>query len=90
MAVVASLASFAPPALQRTVTEALIKLTVVLGLYVFVGNSGVFSFGHVAFMALGGYMSAILTIPPAKKAVALELPLRWKSLQLPGPWPGHR
>ena len=59
-----------PPALQRTVIEALIKLIVVIGLYIFVGNSGVFSFGHVAFMAIGGYVSAILTIAPAKKAVA--------------------
>jgi branched-chain amino acid transport system permease protein len=40
----------------------LVKLTVVIGLYVFVGNSGVFSFGHIAFMALGGYVSALLTI----------------------------
>ena len=36
MALVAAAASFAAPALQRTVTEAFIKLTVVLGLYVFV------------------------------------------------------
>ena len=84
MALVAAAASFAAPALQRTVTEAFIKLTVVLGLYVFVGNSGVFSFGHVAFMAIGGYVSAILTIPPAKKAVALDLPAALETLQLSG------
>ena len=81
------LASFAAPALQRTVVEALIKLTVVVGLFIFVGNSGVFSFGHISFMALGGYMSAILTLTPARKSVLLDLPPALEALQL-GPLPG--
>lgn len=81
---VALLATLAPPALQRTVTEAFIKLTVVIGLYIFVGNSGVFSFGHIGFMAIGGYISAVLTILPAKKQVALGLPPFLEQLQLPG------
>jgi len=80
---VAAIAVFFPPALQRTVTEAFVMLVVVVGLYVFVGNSGVFSFGHVAFMAIGGYTSAILTILPAKKEVALQLPDWLTALQLP-------
>jgi branched-chain amino acid transport system permease protein len=84
MVAVAMLATLAPPAMQRTVTEAFIKLVVVIGLYIFVGNSGVFSFGHVGFMAIGGYVSAILTILPAKKQVALDLPLVLETLQLPG------
>lgn len=84
MVAIASVAMLAPPALQRTVTEAFIKLTVVIGLYIFVGNSGVFSFGHVGFMAIGGYVSAILTILPAKKQVALDLPPFLETLQLPG------
>ena len=66
VAAVALIAGLAPPALQRTVTEAMIKLVAVAGLFVFVGNSGVFSFGHVAFMAIGGYVSAILTLTPAR------------------------
>ena len=44
--VVAAIAGFFPPALQRTVTQAMIMLVVVTGLYTFCGNSGVFSFGH--------------------------------------------
>jgi branched-chain amino acid transport system permease protein len=84
LAAIALAATLAPPAQQRTVTEAFIKLTVVIGLYVFVGNSGVFSFGHVGFMAIGGYVSAILTILPAKKQVALDLPPFLEMLQLPG------
>lgn len=82
---VALCASVAPPALQRTVVEAMIKLIVVVGLFIFVGQSGVFSFGHVAFMAIGGYMSAILTLAPARKATLLDLPGAIEALQLP--WP---
>jgi branched-chain amino acid transport system permease protein len=81
--VVAAIASFFPPALQRTVTQAMIMLVVVTGLYTFCGNSGVFSFGHIAFMAIGGYTSAILTILPGKKEVALDLPVWLEQIQLP-------
>ncbi len=81
---VACAASYAAPAMQRTVTEALIDLVVVVGLYIFVGNSGVVSFGHVSFMALGGYASAILTMTAQKKHVLLQLPPFLETLHLPG------
>jgi branched-chain amino acid transport system permease protein len=52
-----------------------INLIVVVGLYTFVGLSGVFSFGHAAFMAIGAYAGAILVIPPETKRFVLpELP----------------
>ena len=35
--------------LARTVTDALIRVVLVVGLYIFIGNSGVLSFGHIAF-----------------------------------------
>ena len=79
----ALLAALGPPALQRTVTEAIIKLVVVLGMFIFVGNSGVLSFGHIAFMAIAGYGSALMTIPPVKKAVLLKLPPALEALQVP-------
>lgn len=85
LVVVSLLASLAPPAFQRTVVEALINVTVVIGLYIFVGNSGVFSFGHIGFMAIGGYVSALLTILPAKKHIALKLPAFLEAVQLSGP-----
>lgn len=60
---------------ERTVTNVLITLVLVIGLYLFVGNSGVLSFGHIAFMALGAYTTAWLTIPVPLKAVTLpDLP----------------
>src|SRR4029078_9341880 len=46
----------------------------VVGLYVFVGNSGVLSFGNVAFMAVGAYVSALLTMMAAAKSVFLPHP----------------
>ncbi|MFO1036269.1 MAG: branched-chain amino acid ABC transporter permease [Geminicoccaceae bacterium] len=79
------LGDLASPALQRTLTEALVKLVVVVGLWVFVGNSGVVSFGHVGFMAIAGYVSAILSMPPVKKAALLDLPPALESLQMPVP-----
>jgi branched-chain amino acid transport system permease protein len=80
---VALIAAMGPPALQRTVTGAIIDLVVVLGMFIFIGNSGVLSFGHIAFMAIAGYSSAIMTIPPVKKAVLLKLPPALEALQLP-------
>jgi branched-chain amino acid transport system permease protein len=73
--VIALIASFAPPVLQRRTTQGLINLVAVVALYVFVGNSGVLSFGNVAFMAVGAYVSALLTMKPAAKSVFLpDLP----------------
>lgn len=67
----------------RAGTEFLILLTGVVGLYVFVGNTGVVSFGHVAFMAVGGYVSAIVTLPPSVKEYRLDdLPAALLQLQL--------
>ena len=36
---------------------------VVVGLYVFVGNSGLLSFGHISFMCLGAYMTGLADHP---------------------------
>jgi branched-chain amino acid transport system permease protein len=49
----------------------LINLIAVVGLGIFSGNSGILSFGHVAFIGLGAYISGILTLPLATKASAL-------------------
>lgn len=73
--IVAGAAAFAPTIVQRRITEGLINLIAVVGLYVFAGNSGVLSFGNVAFMAIGAYVSALLTMPATAKSVFLpDLP----------------
>jgi branched-chain amino acid transport system permease protein len=53
------------PAVQDTVTLTLCNLIVVLGLQVFIGNSGVYSFGQLGFAATGAYVAALLTLPAA-------------------------
>lgn len=65
--VTASLASTGGPFLRNAVVTDLVYLFLVLGLYVFAGNSGVFSFGHMAFAAIGAYAAAIFAVPVATK-----------------------
>jgi branched-chain amino acid transport system permease protein len=67
----------------RLVNNFFITLLIVLGHQIFTGNSGIVSFGHIAFMAIGAYGSALLTIPPAIKGSALnQLPEILASSQL--------
>lgn len=56
-----------------TATNFLVMLVAVLGLSVFSGNSGIISFGNVAFMAIGAQVSATLTLPTAIKTANLPL-----------------
>ena len=75
LVVLTALCSLGPVVLQRVATDALIKLVMVVGLYVFVGNSGVLSFGHASFMMLGGYGAAWLDVPVRYKSILMdELP----------------
>ncbi len=68
----------------RTIVEMLIRVVIVVGLYVFIGNSGVISFGHIGFMCLGAYAAAWFTIPPAIKQYSLRgLPEIIATNQLP-------
>ncbi len=53
--------------MQKTLIDALIKLMVVVGLYVFIGNSGILSFGHIGFMMIGAYAAAWQTCCPKTK-----------------------
>ncbi len=53
------------PSFQGTVTLILCNLIVVLGLQVFVGNGGVYSFGQLGFATIGAYVAALLTLPAA-------------------------
>jgi branched-chain amino acid transport system permease protein len=72
LAIAALSYQFGSRAFNRTVVEMFINIMVVTGLYVFVGNSGLLSFGHISFMCLGAYMTAWLTIPPMMKSVTLK------------------
>jgi len=52
-------------------TSALIMATIVIALYVFVGNSGVISFGHISFVAIGAFAAGVMTIPSAVKPTVM-------------------
>lgn len=56
---------------QRLVTLFLINLIAVIGFGVYSGNSGIMSFGHVGFMAVGAYVSGLLTMNPIVQKTAL-------------------
>jgi branched-chain amino acid transport system permease protein len=42
---------------------AIVDVALVVALYVFVGNSGVLSFGQVSFVAVGGFAAGLMTVP---------------------------
>jgi branched-chain amino acid transport system permease protein len=48
--------------------NAFVATTVVVALYIFVGNSGVLSFGHISFVAVGAWTAGVLSVPVAEKA----------------------
>jgi branched-chain amino acid transport system permease protein len=51
--------------------SALISVGMVVAVYVFVGNSGVLSFGQISFVAVGGFASGVMTIPVESKSGVL-------------------
>jgi len=69
---------------QRRVILGLVNIVAVVGLYIFMGNSGVLNFSSVAFMAIGAYTSALLTMPAGMKNTFLpDLPAWLASAQIP-------
>ena len=58
---------FVDPALEIEFRGALVSVAIVVALYVFVGNSGVVSFGHVSFVAVGAFAAGVMTVPVALK-----------------------
>ena len=65
--------------MDETMTEIVllfgINAIMVVGFQVFVGNTGIVSFGHIAFMAMGAYAAGIAAIPVADKELFLpDLP----------------
>ena len=55
----------------RIATNLCISLVLVLGLQVFMGNSGLLSFAHIGFMGVGAYASGVLSMPARMKSMAL-------------------
>ena len=53
--------------LQTYFLDTLVKVAIVVALYLFVGNSGVLSFGHISFVALGVWTAGVLAVPEDQK-----------------------
>jgi branched-subunit amino acid ABC-type transport system permease component len=60
---VAVVAGFVSRARAIEFESALIDVAIVAALYVFVGNSGVLSFGQISFVAVGAFGAAVMSIP---------------------------
>lgn len=58
--------------IRSALAAALISMVMVISLSVFTGLSGVFSFGHVAFMAIGAYGTGLLTSSSMSKEIQLQ------------------
>jgi len=75
MAAVAALAmlytSGGGAARNSLVAEMLSNFILVLGIQVFIGNTGVLSFGHMAFAQIAAYTTAVVAIPILAKEKAL-------------------
>ncbi len=52
---------------QVQMQYALVNLVIVVALQIFIGTSGVLSFGHIAFVAVGAWTVGLLTIDPVLK-----------------------
>jgi branched-chain amino acid transport system permease protein len=63
--------SFASAANAIYFRNALVAVAIVAALYVFVGNSGVLSFGQVSFVAVGAFAAGLMTVPTDVKPAAL-------------------
>jgi branched-chain amino acid transport system permease protein len=56
---------------QQDFITALVSATIVIAIYVFVGNSGVLSFGHISFVAVGAFGAGVMTMPALVKPTLL-------------------
>jgi branched-chain amino acid transport system permease protein len=78
LSIVAVIGAGTTAATQQDFITALVSATIVYGLYVFVGNSGVISFGQISFTAIGAFSAGVLTIPTGPKR--LTYPTLWSFL----------
>lgn len=65
------LALFFGRAGERIAVQMCVNVAAVVALGLYCGNAGIVSFGHGAFMAIGAYLSGILTMPAAVQGSAL-------------------
>lgn len=62
---------FAGSLLVRIVTVMFVSMIIVLGMQVFMGNSGILAWAHVGFMGIGAYAASLCSMTPQIKAIAV-------------------
>ncbi|CAI2931829.1 branched-chain amino acid ABC transporter permease [Aminobacter niigataensis] len=73
LGMVAAIVQFvAPGPISTTVIEIYIRIVAAVAIYMFSGNSGIISYGHVAFMGIGAYASAWQTCCVAMKPITMH------------------
>ena len=70
--VAALLGSGASTSTEIYFVNALVAVSIVVAIYVFVGNSGVLSFGHISFVAVGAWAAGVLSVPVAEKPAIMQ------------------
>ncbi|APG86542.1 branched-chain amino acid ABC transporter permease [Sinorhizobium americanum] len=70
--VVWTIDQFGSAGVERVSTEALIRLVFAIGLYIFAGNSGIVSFGHMTFCAIAAYATAWQTCCAMLKPITMS------------------
>ncbi|WP_299847583.1 branched-chain amino acid ABC transporter ATP-binding protein/permease [uncultured Roseovarius sp.] len=75
--VAAVLATVLGTASERVLTVFFISLIAVVGMGVYSGNSGILTFGHLSFMAIGAYAASLLTLPAQLKIATLPKLPEW-------------
>ncbi len=56
---------------QTYFINSLVNVSIVVALYVFIGSSGVLSFGHISFVAVGAWTAGVLSVPRAEKSAIM-------------------
>lgn len=59
--------SFTSRATEIYFLTAITSVAIVVAIYVFVGNSGVLSFGQISFVAVGAFAAGVMTVPLESK-----------------------
>ena len=72
--VVGLLATTASASNEGYFLNALVSVAIVVAIYVFVGISGVLSFGQISFVAVGAFAAGVMTVPlESKKGVLTSI-----------------
>jgi len=67
VAIAALVGTLVSTSTETYVINALVNVVIVVALYVFIGNSGVLSFGHISFVAVGAWTAGVLSTPIGEK-----------------------